>query len=65
MRWGWYGCFWDEDSGISTSEKGISDSGLWSSKESVELGEKSGEDISWIDVLKEMLWGRGKYGDEF
>jgi len=53
----------DEDSGLATSEEGVGDSGLWSSKGSVELGGKSGEDIGWIGVSKKMLWDRGKYGD--
>jgi len=65
MRWEWYGGLWDEDSGIVTSEEGVDDAGLWSSKWSVKLREKSIEDIDWTDVLKEMLRGRGKYGDEF
>jgi len=54
----------DEDSRIAILEEGVGDLGLWS-KGSVELGEKSGEDIDWIGVSKEMLWGGGKYGDEF
>ena len=57
--------FEDEDSGIATSEEGVGDSEFWSSKGNIELGEKSGEDIGWIGVSKELLGGREKYGDEF
>jgi len=69
---------WDEDgmvvsgvkdSGITTSEECVVDSGLWSSKRSVKLEEKSKEDISWIQdcdngdfwitmVLEFDLWGK-------
>jgi len=55
----------NEDFGIATSEEGVGSSRLWSCKGSEELGEKSGEDIDWIGVSTKILWGRGKYGDEF